>query len=49
MLPGWYEDPWHAPGMRWWDGHQWTTHIVVPHGAPAPPPGAAAPRPPRGR
>jgi hypothetical protein len=31
--------------MRWWDGHQWTVHVVVPHGAAAPPP--AAPPPPR--
>jgi hypothetical protein len=23
--PGWYEDPYGAPGlMRWWDGQQWT-------------------------
>jgi hypothetical protein len=38
LPPGWYEDPWHAPGMRWWDGHQWTTHTVVPIGQPGPPP-----------
>lgn len=44
LPPGWYEDPWHAPGMRWWDGHQWTTHTVVPVGQLAPPPPAAARR-----
>jgi hypothetical protein len=39
LPPGWYEDPWHGPGVRWWDGLQWTTHTAVPHGsAPAPPP-----------
>jgi Protein of unknown function (DUF2510) len=45
LPPGWYEDPWHDPGIRWWDGHQWTTHIAVPPGAPAPPPAPARPRP----
>jgi Protein of unknown function (DUF2510)/Domain of unknown function (DUF4352) len=45
LTPGWYEDPWHHPGMRWWDGHQWTTHTVIPHGAPAPPVAPVAPRP----
>jgi hypothetical protein len=44
MLPGWYEDPWHGPGMRWWDGHQWTVHTVVPHGTTGPPPAVPAPR-----
>ena len=24
--PGWYPDP-SAPGMRWWDGSQWTPHF----------------------
>jgi hypothetical protein len=43
LPPGWYEDPWHEPGMRWWDGHQWTTHTVIPIGSPAPP--RRAPRP----
>jgi hypothetical protein len=40
LPPGWYEDPWHAPGVRWWDGERWTTHTAVPVGsaAPAPPP-----------
>jgi hypothetical protein len=37
LPPGWYEDPWHEPGLRWWDGHQWTPHTVVPIGQPAPP------------
>ena len=43
LPPGWYEDPWHAPGVRWWDGHRWTTRTAVPMGSPAPPP---PPRPP---
>jgi hypothetical protein len=51
MPPGWYEDPWHGPGLRWWDGHQWTTHRVVPQGYPAAPvgspPRAVPPPPPR--
>jgi Protein of unknown function (DUF2510) len=49
MPPGWYEDPWHAPGLRWWDGHQWTAHTVVPVGQPPPPPPPAAPPPPPAR
>ena len=28
---GWYDDPWSAAGLRWWDGLQWT-----PHTAPRP-------------
>jgi hypothetical protein len=24
MSPGWYPDPWGAPGQRYWDGWQWT-------------------------
>ena len=24
--PGWYPDPHGAPGLRWWDGSQWTEH-----------------------
>jgi len=31
MQPGWYADPWHAGGLRWWDGLQWT-----PHSSPVP-------------
>jgi hypothetical protein len=38
LPPGWYEDPWHEPGLRWWDGHRWTTHTAVPVGQPGPPP-----------
>ena len=45
LPPGWYEDPWHGPGLRWWDGHQWTVHTVVPLGQPAPAP-RYVPRPP---
>ena len=50
MPPGWYEDPWHGPGLRYWDGHQWTTHTVVPQGQaaavhrPVAPPRPAGPR-----
>src|SRR3954452_23321678 len=52
MPAGWYEDPWHGPGLRWWDGHQWTVHTVVPHGYHPPPrypvaTPASAPPPPR--
>jgi len=32
MQPGWYADPWHPGGLRWWDGWQWT-----PHTSPAAP------------
>lgn len=24
--PGWYDDPWAADRLRWWDGHQWTPY-----------------------
>ena len=28
--PGWYPDPWAAPGtMRWWTGRDWTGHTVA--------------------
>jgi hypothetical protein len=34
--PGWYEDPYGAPGlMRWWDGRQWTETTEA---TPVPPP-----------
>ena len=46
MPPGWYEDPWHGPGLRYWDGHQWTTHTVVPQGQAAPVYRPVAPPPP---
>lgn len=23
---GWYADPWAAAPLRWWDGHEWTSH-----------------------
>ena len=25
--PGWYQNP-EADGLRWWDGRQWTDHVV---------------------
>jgi membrane protease YdiL (CAAX protease family) len=27
--PGWYDDPWAAGWVRWWDGAQWTPHTSV--------------------
>lgn len=24
--PGWYEDPWEASAVRWWNGVDWTEH-----------------------
>jgi membrane protease YdiL (CAAX protease family) len=38
--PGWYTDPWHHAGARWWDGQQWTGHTQQPYAAivPAAPP-----------
>ncbi|WP_143086245.1 PQQ-binding-like beta-propeller repeat protein [Amycolatopsis saalfeldensis] len=45
--PGWYQDPAGGPGLRWWDGGQWTAHQCVAPGlgalgavAQAPAPGA---------
>ena len=30
--PGWYDDPWSATRIRWWDGHQWTGYAAMhPH------------------
>ncbi|WP_286902011.1 DUF2510 domain-containing protein [Thermocrispum sp.] len=26
--PGWYQDPTGRNQLRYWDGNQWTTHIV---------------------
>jgi hypothetical protein len=34
---GWYPDPAHGIGMRWWDGVAWTEHV-----SPPPPPAYAA-------
>lgn len=34
-LPGWYPDPSGGPGLRYWDGREWT--IVAPAGTPPPP------------
>ena len=31
---GWYEDP-NGPGLRWWDGSEWTEHTLAE--APEPP------------
>jgi hypothetical protein len=36
---GWYEDP-HGPGLRWWDGSEWTEHTLDE--APEPPAEAEA-------
>src|SRR5262249_19902150 len=42
---GWYDDPWDATRIRWWDGQQWTGY-AAPHPAtgqaPPPAPGGAA-------
>src|SRR5690349_7483387 len=54
--PGWYPDPSGRPGMRWWDGMQWTGHTVPPRppvdSAPTPVgmtlPPIAPPQPPAG-
>jgi hypothetical protein len=34
--PGWYDDPWDATRIRWWDGEQWTGY-AAPHPVGAPP------------
>jgi hypothetical protein len=38
--PGWYPDPAAsedaAPGLRWWDGNQWTEHLQPAAGAASP-------------
>lgn len=34
-LPGWYPDPSCGPGLRYWDGQQWTA--VAPASSPAKP------------
>lgn len=26
--PGWYDDPWSAERLRWWDGHQWSSQAI---------------------
>ncbi len=31
--PGWYPDPWELVAARWWDGIEWTGHVIT-----APPP-----------
>src|SRR5271166_4507395 len=45
---GWYPDPSGAPGMRYFDGKNWTEHRAAPTMPPPPPPGyevAASPGP----
>ncbi|WP_441249042.1 phospholipid scramblase-related protein [Kitasatospora sp. McL0602] len=42
--PGWYQDPFGHPAVRWWDGAAWTEHTRQPPTAP-PPPHAPAPMP----
>lgn len=27
-IPGWYDDPWDATRIRWWDGEQWTGYAA---------------------
>jgi len=39
-VPGWYQDPYGAPTLRWWDGARWTEHSQ-----PAPMPQAPVPAP----
>ncbi|MBX6389136.1 MAG: DUF2510 domain-containing protein [Frankia sp.] len=40
-VPGWYQDPSGAGGLRWWDGARWTDHVQ-----PAAPPQPGQPQPP---
>ena len=41
--PGWYADPAHQHGSRWWDGSRWTDHVrdLLPNDDPPPAPVAA--------
>jgi len=32
--PGWYTDPYHGPGLRWWDGRGWSPHVRPPRPRP---------------
>lgn len=41
MLPtptGWFPDPWHDSGVRYWDGRAWTGYVAVPAPVPQPHP-----------
>ncbi len=38
--PGWYPDPYGTPGLRYWDGHQWTQQTWQPPAGPAGPAGS---------
>jgi len=40
-VAGWYQDPYDARSLRWWDGTRWTEH-AQPAPAPAPAPHQAA-------
>ena len=33
---GWYDDPWHPHGMRYWNGTDWTPHAAMPAKGPHP-------------
>jgi hypothetical protein len=44
--PGWYDDPNVPGGRRYWDGAQWTEHVVTPGQAAAPQAFASQPKEP---
>lgn len=33
---GWYADPWHPAGERWWDGASWTRQTRIQGAPPGP-------------
>lgn len=44
--PAWYEDPYDAAHVRWWNGQAWTTAVREhPAAGPSPPPTPAPPAP----